>query len=147
MLVNDGCPAVGYLEFNCDDSTDDDGDGFVNDGCPQVGEYSEAQFNIGTGPQDPCGLNGWPSNVNDAGPSANRLDILDVTSFVAPFRRFDTSPGHPLFNSRWDISPGKGGLVQWINILDVTTLVSGPTGNPPMFNGARAFEKNCPLPP
>jgi hypothetical protein len=135
----------------CTSPGDDDDDGTANDGCPggpaQSGPFSEAQFNIGTGHLDACGLTGWPSNVNDDGPSANKLDILDVTRFVAPFRRFDTSPGHPLFNSRWDISPGKGGLTQWINILDITTLISGPTGNPPMLAGARAFDKDCPFPP
>jgi hypothetical protein len=71
-----------------------------------------------------------------------------VTSFVAPVRHFEKSPGDFGFDARWDIKPGDGGLPpKYINILDVTTLVAGPTGNPPMLNGARAFGRDCPLPP
>jgi hypothetical protein len=136
----------------CSGSVNDDAfdDAVVNDGCgltPQAGSFSESQFKIGTSSKDPCGIDGWPSNLNDGGISFNRLDILDVTSFVAPVRRFDTSPGDFGFDSRWDIGPGAGGLTEFINILDVTTLVSGPTGNPPMLNGARAFGRDCPFPP
>jgi glucose/arabinose dehydrogenase/plastocyanin len=120
---------------SCD--TDDDSDGYT--------DTDEAS--IGTGPLAPCGINGWPSNLNDAGDSANRLDILDVTSFVAPLRRFERSPGDPGFDSRWDIRPGASGFPKWINITDITTLTAGPTGNPPMLNGARAFGRDCPFPP
>ena len=131
VLDTDGCHDSPGEDF--------DGDGYTDD--------NEALF-IGTDPGYPCGIGGWPSNLNDGGFSANRLDILDVTSFVAPVRHFDTSPGDPGFSARWDIKPGDGGLPpKYINITDVTTLVAGPTGNPPMLNGARAFEKDCPLPP
>jgi hypothetical protein len=131
VLDGDGCHDTPGNDFDGDGYTDDD----------------EALF-IGTNPGYPCGINGWPSNLNDAGFSANRLDILDVTSFVAPVRHFEKSPGDPGFDKRWDIRPGDGGLPpKYINILDVTTLVAGPTGNPPMLNGARAFGKDCPLPP
>jgi len=76
------------------------------------------------------------------------MSIQDVTSFVAPVRHFDSSPGdEPLYNPRWDIRPGAGALPKWINIQDVLQLVAGPTGNPPMLNGARAFGQTCPLPP
>jgi hypothetical protein len=131
VLNTDGCHDSPGEDFDGDGYTDDD----------------EALF-IGTNPGYPCGINGWPSNVNDAGISANWLDILDVTSFVAPVRHFEKSPGDFGFDARWDIRPGDGGLPpKYINILDVTTLVAGPTGNPPMLNGARAFGKACPLPP
>ena len=135
----------------CTSAGDDDGDGTANDGCPggpvQEGPFSEAQFKIGTGSQDPCGIDGWPSNLFDGGASANKLTIQDVTSFVAPDRHFDTNPGDPFYNPRWDIRPGAGALPKFINIQDVLELVAGPTGNPPMFGGGRAFGQTCPFPP
>src|SRR6185369_6294752 len=37
-VVNDGCPAVGTAELvlQCNDAADNDGDGAVNDGCPPI---------------------------------------------------------------------------------------------------------------
>ena len=152
VAVNDGCPAVGPAEAgpDCSDVDDNDADGRVNDGCPQVNAISEGSLQIGTSDQDPCGNNGWPSNLHEPLPPApptNRLTIQDVTSFVAPDRHFDTSPGAALFDSRWDILPGRGALPQWINIQDILTLVAGPTGIPSMFGGTPAFGKTCPWPP
>jgi hypothetical protein len=129
--------------LDTDGCHDSPGEDFDQDGYT---DENEALF-IGTNPGYPCGIGGWPSNLNDGGGSANRLDILDVTSFVAPVRHFDRSPDDPGFSARWDIKPGPTGFPKYINITDVTTLVAGPTGNPPMLNGARAFGKDCPLPP
>jgi hypothetical protein len=134
-----------------DDASDD---AFIDDGCPtgpgQVGSYSEGQFKIGTGPQDPCGANGWPSNLYDAEDSVNRLEIKDITSYLAPERRLGTSPGNLYFDTRWDLVPGRDFDVNWINILDLTALFNGANGSgafPPMFNGAIAYDKTCPYPP
>lgn len=147
-LVNDGCPAIGSPETACANATDDDGDTVVNDGCPQAGTFAEGQFNIGTNPNGPCSEGAeagpspsWPSDFASGGvlDSTDRIDITDITTFVAPTRRLGTSPGDAAFDSRWDISPGPGLLATWINIGDLTLLVAGPTGNPPMFNGERAF--------
>jgi len=125
----------------CHDSPGDDRDG---DGYTDEDEV----LKIGTLAEYPCGINGWPSNLFDGGASANRLTIQDVTSFVAPVRHFDSNPGdEPLYNPRWDIRPGAGALPKWINIQDVLQLVAGPSGNPPMMGGARAFGQSCPLPP
>jgi len=143
---------------------DDDGDTLVDEALPGGAEaydcdgdgYSGADETSVFSPlidrdQDPCGLDGWPSNLFEPMPPApptNRLTIQDVTSFVAPVRHFDSSPGdEPLYNPRWDIRPGPGALPKWINIQDVLQLVAGPTGNPPMLNGARAFGQICPFPP
>jgi hypothetical protein len=137
----------------CLNATNEDtfDDAVVNDGCPggpaQAGTYSEAQFKIGTGSHDPCGGNGWPSDVDSTGSSINELDIFDITAYLGPTRRLDTSPPNPSYNTRLDLLPGRGALAQWINIQDVTTLLSGTTGNPPMFNNQRAFGKVCPLAP
>ncbi len=149
-VVNDGCPAVAAPETGaqCLNATDDDGDGFVNDGCPPVGAFSEAQFNIGTGILAPCHVGAeagpspsWPSDFVSGGipDSTDKITITDLTSFLAPARRLDTSPGSANFNSRWDLVPGRGLFPRWININDLTSLIAGPTGIPPMFGGPKAF--------
>jgi subtilisin-like proprotein convertase family protein len=147
--INDGCPAVNAAEagMQCTNAIDDDADGAMNDGCPIAGGFSEAQFRIGTRITDPCGLDGWPSNVFNGGPSSNKLQIQDVTSFVVPVRHLDKNPNEAGFDSRWDLVPGRGILGKFININDLLALVNGTTGNPPMFNNTRAFDKTCPFPP
>jgi hypothetical protein len=146
-LINDGCPGVGPNETGtqCSNNTDDDGDGFVNDGCPQTGAYSEGQFKIGTNAGYPCGFNSWPADLWDQPPfSANKITIQDLTSFLAPVYRMSTSPGDANFSPRWDILPGKGILAKFINIQDLTTLI---TLTPPMLGGARALSgPSCPYP-
>ncbi len=138
-----------------DGRNEDDGDdSLTDDGCPggppQAGAYSEAGFNIGTRPQDPCGTDGWPLDFVSGGipDSTNRVTITDLTSFLAPERRLGTSPGVAGFDSRWDLAPGKGLFTSWIAINDLTALLSGQTGNPPMLGGARAFNgPACPWAP
>jgi hypothetical protein len=128
-----------------------DDDSVADDGCPggppMAGIFSEAQFNIGTTDQDPCGADGWPPDINqsDTPNSVNLLNILDLTDFLAPVRRLDTSPGHPDFDARFDLVPGRGFYPNWIAIDD---LVSGLVVAPPMFAGARAWESGeCPSAP
>ncbi len=131
-------------------SDDDFEDTVVDDGCPggpaKVGMFSEAQFNIGTGATDPCGGNGWPAELagND-----NKVTLQDVTSFIVPPpRKFNTSPGAPGFNARWDLIPAGFGGGPWITLSDITSLTTGPTSRPPMLGGARAFGgPSCPGPP
>jgi subtilisin-like proprotein convertase family protein len=145
--------AVEFGSIMCLGSANNDAfeDAVVNDGCPggpaKVGTFSEAQFKVGTGHVDPCGADGWPSNVFNGGTSANKLNIQDVLSFVTPPRHLDKNPGEAGFDARWDLVPGQGILAKFINIADVTALVNGATGNPPMFNNTRAFDKTCPFPP
>src|SRR5439155_23294856 len=149
-LVNDGCPAVGTAESGaqCSNSTDDDGDGSVNDGCPVAGSFLEGAFNIGTGQYAPChtGIEAgpspsWPSDLISGGipNSTDKITVTDLTSFLAPTRHLDASPGAAGFNSRWDLVPGKGLFANWININDLTALLAGGSGFPPMFSGAKAF--------
>lgn len=147
-LVNDGCSAVGAAEVDCTDSVDDDGDTIVNDGCPQVGNLSEGAFNIGTDPNGRCSEGvepgpspEWPSDLVSGGipDSTDAITITDLTSFLAPARRLDTSPGDAGFDARWDLTPGRGIFANWIVINDLTALIAGTSGNPPMFGGERAF--------
>jgi CSLREA domain-containing protein len=128
-------------------------DGVVDDGCPgsppKAGRYSEAAFKIGTGLTDPCGTGGWPSDLVSTGASANRLDIVDLGSFIAPVRRLNTNPDDSGFNSRWDLKPGRSdfGAVEFINLEDLAAVITGTSGYPPMLGGQRAFGKTCPSPP
>lgn len=147
-LVNDGCPSTGDAESACANAADDDFDSRVNDGCPQSGAFSEGAFSIGTTSLDGCGPgagpdpgSAWPSDLVSAGipNSTDRVTIADLTSFLAPVRRLDASPGDTGFSARSDLVPGRGLFMEWINISDLTALLSGPSGYPPMLGGSRAF--------
>jgi hypothetical protein len=146
-LVNDGCPAVGPAEAVCTGLADEDGDGRINDGCAQAGTYAEGAFKIGTGAMARCGAGSavnpspsWPADfVSEGTPdSTDRITITDVTSFLAPIRRLDTSPGDTDFIARWDLVPGRT-FTEWIAIDDLTSLIAGDTGFPTMFGGNRAL--------
>ncbi len=123
----------------CD--TDDDNDGYS--------DIDEAT--IGTNPLDPCGTDGWPADlVSGSVPtSTNKVNIQDITSFLAPFRRLNSNLNDFPNNRRWDLVPGKGVSTFDINIMDLTALIAGTTGYPPMFNGTvKAFNgPECPIPP
>jgi hypothetical protein len=148
-FVNDGCPARGAAEAICGPAADDDLDGIVNDGCPSVGAAPELPNNTMTEPLDRCDPGAvpttsanWPSDLVSAGvpESTDEITITDLTSFLAPLpARMGTSPGAPGFNGRWDLTPGPGILPTWINIVDLTTLIAGPTGFPSMFGGVKAL--------
>jgi hypothetical protein len=127
-------------------------DAVADDGCPggpsQVGAFSEAQFKTGTGSLARCGAGAvinpspsWPSDIQSGSVpnSTDKINILDITGLLAPARRLDTSPGHTNFDSRYDLVPGRGLFVHWVNVNDLTALLAGPSGYPPMFSGARAF--------
>src|SRR5207302_6392253 len=111
-----------------------------------AGSFAEGQFQIGTRELARCGVGGgqstaWPSDFVSGGipGSTDKITLTDLTSFLAPVRRLDKSPGDPRFDKRWDLVPGRGVLATFINIQDLTALLSGLSGYPPMFNGAKAF--------
>jgi hypothetical protein len=127
----------------CGNGVSDDSDGVVDDGCPggpaEFAGTNEGLYHIGTSSLNPCGPDGWPAELANGGlrDSTNRITISDLVSFLAPLRRFDTSPWSAGFSSRWDLEPGPGVLGTWINITDLTILI---TLAPPMFAGTRAFD-------
>jgi hypothetical protein len=146
----------GRNEDSVDDNTNDDGCGSIQ----KEGLFSEAQFNIGTLAGDPCGYPidesfatkpslAWPSDLRTTSPSFNKIDTLDLGSFVAPIRRLDTKPGDTRFHRRWDLKPGRGPSGDaWILIEDMAKLVTGSSGFPPMLGGLKAFGgPPCPWPP
>ena len=150
----------GYSDFAeagtplCGDARNEDNfaDAVVDDGCPggppQAGTFSEAQFNIGTDPYDGCGnpviyppnafpsSSAWPADLRADSFSANKVDVLDLATFITPIRRMNTSPNDPRFHERWDLIPGRGALPKWINIQDLTSITMLRA---PMFGNARAF--------
>jgi hypothetical protein len=156
-LINDGCPALGAVEAACGDALDNDTDGAVNDGCSQAGSISEGSYNIGTEQLSRCGEGGflwnppsddWPLDFVHGGTpeSTDLITVTDLTSLLAPNRRLDTSPGHPFYDMRWDLIPGEGTMPGsgWINITDLTAIIAGETGFPPMYGGAKAFGSTVP---
>jgi len=116
-----------------EESQDYDGDGYSNG----------TETHVGTGTADPCGWNGWPSDLVSSGASTNKLTIEDAASFVAPVRHLGASPGESDYSARWDLVPGTT-VGAHINIQDLAALFSGPTGYPPMLGGERAFGRTCP---
>ena len=114
---------------------DQDNDGFVR----------ATEEHVGTGHQDPCGQNGWPVDLYSTAPSANDVDIQDVTSFIAPIRYFNTDVEAHSGDIRWDLVPGSGLFFFDINIQDLTAVT---VNAPPMLGGVRAFNgPPCPYAP
>ena len=111
---------------------DYDGDGFSDDRESSV---------IGTNSVKPCGNGGWPADlwVTDNG---SAVTIQDLTSFLAPVRHLNTSPGDEAYNPRWDLAPNQFGNA--ISIQDLTSLIAGPTSRPPMLGGEPILGKTCP---
>ena len=69
------------------------------------------------------------------------IDISDLGSFVSGVRKLGKNPNQTGFSSRWDLVPGNSNLTSsgWINIVDLTAVVSGASGFPPMLGGAKAM--------
>jgi len=136
---------------------DDDGDTQIDEPLPPgsssydcdrdgyTGQRESQIFGISVGDQDPCGTNGWPSDLV-GGAQSSALTVADLGSFVAPIRRLNTSPGDWQFKARWDLIPGTTSGEQ-INLMDVAALISATSGYPPMLDGERAFGKTCPWAP
>jgi CSLREA domain-containing protein len=115
---------------------DCDGDGFTG----------ATESHVTTSDQDPCGGTGWPSDLVHGGKQPNAFDIQDLASFMAPVRRFGTSPGHPNYNARWDLASGNG-IGAAIDVRDLAATITGAGGYPAMFNEQRAFGHTCPWAP
>jgi hypothetical protein len=127
----------------CHDSPgqDRDGDGYTDE---------VEELHLHTRGDDPCGTDAWPSDISATGISANRFDIIDLGTFVAPIRRLNTSPSQTGFDVRWDLRPGAitpPGTGPHINTQDLAATVTGLSGFPPMFGGQKALGRNCVVAP
>lgn len=128
------------LGDHCDDG---DGDGFVDDWEFQMATQVTVRCgNPSTTP--PIYSQAWPADLSYSAPfSENRVDILDLTTYIAPVRRLGSSLGDAAYHRRWDVVPQSTAGGAWINVEDLTFLVYV---TPPMLNGARAWNADCPLP-
>jgi hypothetical protein len=129
--------------------TDDDGDGMTDeplatdavafdcDGDGYAGEIEAHVFNDPVRDQDPCGVDAWPPDIASGGipSSTNKVNLLDITSFIGPVRRINTSPGDSGYAVRWDLLPGAGLLPKVINVQDILSVA---TVTPAMMGGVRA---------
>jgi hypothetical protein len=92
----------------------------------------------------------WPSDFSKASgvlDSFNRIDVQDIVSFLAPVKYLNTNVGTNPDDVRWDLRPGPEIFSTDINAADLTSLLAGVTGNPPMLAGAKAFGSPGPLCP
>jgi len=154
---DDGDTQTDELLPGYSDAYDCDGDGWT-------GAQEQLIFSGTTaGDQDPCGENGWPSELVG---NNNALNIADLNSFLAPSRPDD---GHGAFNkfnhpldddgntaidaamARYNLQTPPHEASTQINIGDLNALLTGAVGSgarPPMFGGAQAFYAGpCPWPP
>jgi hypothetical protein len=120
-----------------DSARDLDGDGYSEAFEPMIGTSPTVRCD--EGPNDPSA--GWPSDFKSGGipTSTDRVTLVDLTSFLGPVRRAGTSPGENGWSPRWDLVPGPQAFTSWINIQDLTAIIAGTTGRPPMFGGQRAY--------
>ncbi len=139
---------------------DCDGDGAAGSAEQHVYSYKGAT----DGDQKVCGLYdasfpdgnqsatpslGWPIDFAQGGVplSTLKVTVTDVTSFLAPVRYVGSNTGTSPGDVRWDIMPGKGVFSTDVNVSDLTALIAGASGSPPMLGGVRAFNGPvCPWP-
>jgi hypothetical protein len=142
---------------NTEDSfdTDEDDDGFLSaaerylDDAGLQDASNPTETIAGTNPLLRCDTgavparsDAWAIDFTSGGVpnSTDRITVSDLVSFVAPSRRLDTKPGHVRFHRRWDLQPGPSSPTgNYIVINDLTALIAGSSGFPPMFGGTRAF--------
>jgi len=127
---------------------DCDGDGYT--GSAENHVYAPST----QGDQDPCGTNsspptdppspiGWPADLAGGGGSDNRIDVSDLTSFLAPTFLLFTHVGSVPGDRRWNLD--QSGDPTAIDIGDIANLL---TLTPRMLGGAPAFfGPTCPWPP
>jgi hypothetical protein len=146
-------PCVANTEDTFD--FDQDGDGYIpalerylDDVGVAFSSMNPPDTMVGTNPLVRCDLgttpspsDAWPSDlISGSVPnSTDKVNILDMSSFLAPVRRLDSKWGQTAYLRRWDIMPGASFGSNWISVQDLSALIAGTSGFPPMFSGVRAF--------
>jgi serine protease len=147
-LVDEALPA-GAENFDCD------GDGYIGASedhvysyLPQTnGDQKSCQEYDLSHPNPNLDIKPslrWPSDVNKSQApldSLNRINVQDLTSFLAPVPYVGTNVGTNPGDIRFDLLPGPGIFATDINIQDLTALIApaAPTGAPSMLGGVRAM--------
>jgi hypothetical protein len=163
LAIDEALPA-GSSGFDCDgDGWKGNQENLIYNDAPSTGRD-----------QDPCGDNGWPSELTGV---SNTLNIADIGSFLSPARPFDGHVGpsgitsYNKFNHTLDdtapfdgVSGIEAPMARWnlanpphtgttaINIGDLGALINGGVpspARPPMFGGLPAFFTSgglCPWP-
>jgi hypothetical protein len=123
----DGCAGI-----------DSDGDGWTDEAEVFIGTDPFGRCEAGASPKQSTD---WPADLDSTAGALDSLDkitVQDITSFLVP-DRVDTSPGDPNYNPRFDLVPGlTPPFTTWIATNDLTALLAGSSGYPPMFNGQKA---------
>ena len=136
-----GCDGDGY-SWAIEKYIDDEGLTLSSNNPPDTIVGTDPLLRCGAGAV-PTPSDAWPSDFASGGipTSTDKVNILDITSFLAPTRRLDSKLGQTNYSRRWDLVPGNTTGSTWITVQDLTALIAGTSGNPPMspFNGARAF--------
>jgi len=107
---------------------DSDGDGF-NDSVEKLMETDPLKL-CSDAPSSGPSLT-WPADLVMTGTSYNKLDILDLSSYIAPIRRLDANLTSPYYDGRWDMN-----LDGVIDLVDLSLLSSLTV------NGQRAMNAN-----
>ena len=148
---------------------DDDGDGGVNEPLPSgsegfdcdgdgwIGSFEKGIYGAANAAsdQDPCGNNGWPSDLIGG---ENRLTIADINSFLTPFRsdgsfnKFGHSVPDPRDAAigRWNLRQPSNGVIDIADLNRLNPAVNTSIARPPMFGGQQAYFTNggqCPYAP
>jgi hypothetical protein len=122
-------------------TTDTDGDGYSDETEIHIGTDALGRCAVGGIAADPPSTD-WGSDLVHAGipNSTDRINITDLTDFLAPIRQLGKSPGDVGFDVRYDFVPGfQYPFGTWIAINDLTAMLWGTSGYPPMFSPLRAF--------
>ena len=76
----------------------------------------------------------------------NKVNIVDLASFINPIRYLNQDVGTDPMDVRWDLVPGSTVGFD-INIADLAGMTTGASAFPAMFGGAKAFNGPvCPYP-
>jgi len=117
-------------------SPDTDGDGSPDGVEVYLGTDPLGRCERGSSAAPGIPSSDWPMDLGANGTfSADRINVSDLASYVAPIRYIGTSPGIVPFDKRWDIVPGTT-FSTWINVQDLSFI--SQLAAIPMF-GVRAF--------
>jgi hypothetical protein len=115
-------------------SHDEDGDGFTSEDEIFIGTDAHGRCEPGD-PNIAIPSTRWPADLAEGSFSMDKVNIQDLSRFITPIKKFNTFPGLPSWDPRFDVVPGTTFAQNFINIADLAKVASFV---PPMF-GVKAF--------